>query len=497
VKFAFAASAIGLLFAVAGCASRVPPPEQPVQQVEPARPKEIKVGLMVPLSGPAAALGQDMLQAAQMALFDVGPNDVVLLPRDTGGTPEGARQAATQLIAEQVEIIIGPLFSQAVLATSPIAQAAGIPVLAFSNVASVVAPDTYLLGFRPEEQVVRVVQFALENVERHPDEIQRYQPGAATTTTGQESQGFGVDRGPVRIAGLAPDDPYGATALQALRRAVIAGGGELAATAFYPPDLADPSAVVRQVADFDRRHAAVESERRRVATFDDEAAKRELQRLETLDTLGGPPFDAILIADGGSRLRSVASLLTFYDVDPDQIRFLGTMRWQDDPMVLEEAALRGGWFAALPPEPMAAFRSRFQRAFGTEPQQLAGLAYDATALVVIVARDLGDRDFSSLSLTNPEGFSGATGLFRLRPDGLADHGLAILQVDGPATRTIDPAPSRLVDQLAGGDNPLAPPAQTVPYTPRLAPNPATVPMQPATGSVQTTLPMQPTAGSVQ
>ncbi len=441
---------------------------------------------MVPLSGPASALGQDMLQAAQMALFDVGPNDVVLLPRDTGGTPEGARQAASELVAEQVEIIIGPLFSQAVLATSPIAQAAGIPLLAFSNVASVVAPDTYLLGFRPEEQVARVVHFALENVERQPDEIQRYQPGAASSMAGagQGSQGFGVDRGPVRIAGLAPNDPYGATALQALRRAVIAGGGELAMTAFYPPDLADPSVVVREVADFDRRHTAVESERRRLATFDDEGSKRELQRLETLDTLGGPPFDAILIADGGSRLRSVASLLTFYDVDPDQIRFLGTMRWQDDAMVLEEAALRGGWFAALPPEPMAAFRSRFQRAFGTEPQQLAGLAYDATALVVIVARDLGDRDFSSLSLTNPEGFSGATGLFRLRPDGLADHGLAIFQVDGPATRTIDAAPARLVDQLAGGDNPLARPAQTVPATPRLAPNPTMVPMQPTTGSVQ-------------
>ena len=56
---------------------------------------------MLPLSGPAAALGQDMLQAAQMALFDVGPNDVVLLPRDTGGTPEGARRAATELIASR------------------------------------------------------------------------------------------------------------------------------------------------------------------------------------------------------------------------------------------------------------------------------------------------------------------------------------------------------------------------------------------------------------
>jgi branched-chain amino acid transport system substrate-binding protein len=469
VKLVFA-SAVGLLLALAACASRVPPPEPPVQQAEPERPKEIKVGLMLPLSGPAAALGQDMLQAAQMALFDVGANDVVLLPRDTGGTPEGARRVANELIGEQVEVIIGPLYSQAVQATSPIAQAAGIPVIAFSNVAAVAAPETYLLGFRPEEQVARVVQFALGHVERRPDTVERYDPTAPAAPSGAAplggSTGLGVtvDRGPVRIAGLAPDDAYGATALQALRRAVIGGGGgELAMTAFYPPDLADPSAVVRAVADFDRRQAALGAERQRLeALEEDEAAQRALQRLETLDTLGAPPFDAILIADGDARLRSVAALLTFYDVDPAEVRFLGTMRWQDDPRVLEETALRSGWFAALPPETMNAFRNRYQRVFGTEPQQLAALAYDATALVVIVARDLGDRDFEAATLTNPEGFSGATGLFRLRPDGLADHGLAILEVDGAATRTIDPAPTSLVDQLAAREDLRIAPPQAAP-----------------------------------
>jgi branched-chain amino acid transport system substrate-binding protein len=478
VKLVFAASAVGLLLALAACASSVPPPEPPAQQAqEPARPREIKVGLMLPLSGPAAMLGQDMLQAAQMALFDVGQNDVVLLPRDTGGTAEGAHRAATELIGEQVEIIIGPLYSQAVQATSPIAQQAGIPVLAFSNVTSVATTDTYLLGFRPEEQVARVVQFALEHVQRRPDDVERFEPtgagsGAETAPGGQPGDfGVRVDRGPVRIAGLAPNDAYGATALQALRRAVIGGGGELAMTAFYPPELADPSPVVRQVADFDSRQAALEAERRRLEAMDDEAAERELRRLEILDTLGGPPFDAILIADGGDSLRSVAALLTFYDVDPAEVRFLGTMRWQDDPRVLEETALRSGWIAALPPETMSAFRSRYQAAFGTEPQQLAALAYDATALVVIVARDLGDRDFTSATLTNSEGFSGATGLFRLRPDGLADHSLAILEVDGTATRVIDPAPSSLVSGLAAREAPLFAPARQ-PAPPTATPLPA-------------------------
>ena len=55
-------------------------------------------------------------------------------------------------------------------------------------------------------------------------------------------------------------------------------------------------------------------------------SEEALARLETRDTIGGPPFDAILLADGGDRLRSIASLLAFFDVEPATTRFLGTMR---------------------------------------------------------------------------------------------------------------------------------------------------------------------------
>jgi branched-chain amino acid transport system substrate-binding protein len=446
VKSGVTASGLGLLLLLAACGTdRVPepaPPTQPLERLEPQPPPEPRVGLLLPLSGPAAGLGQDMLDAAQMALFDVGQNDLVLLPRDTAGTPAGARQAAEQVIGEGASVILGPLFHQAVSAVNPVAAQAGVRVLAFSNVTSAVADGTFLLGFRPEEQVDRVVRFALENVIRQPEEPL---PGETAPAQGLSA----VAPGPVRIAGLAPDDAYGATALAALRRAVIEGGGDLGPTAFYPPDQADPSAVVRQVAAYDQRRAALERERARLEQLpEDDPARAALERLETLDTLGAPPFDAVLIADGGDRLRSVASLLTFFDVDPTAVRFLGTMRWQDDPRVLQEAALQGGWFAASASESLSQFQSRFQTTYGREPQQLAALAYDATALAVIVARDMADPRFESATLTNAQGFAGASGLFRLRPDGLADHGLAVLEVARGGALIIDSQPQAFTDELA-------------------------------------------------
>jgi len=445
VKSGVAPSGVGLLLLLAACATeRVAEPPQPVQPpTELEQPTEVPVGLLLPLSGPAAELAQGMLDAAQMALFDVGANDLILLPRDTGGTPEGARQAADQVIAEGARVILGPLFNQAVSAVSPIAAAADVRVLAFSNVAAAAAPGTFLLGFRPEEQVERVVRHAVANVERRAEEPAEDAPGAALVPTPR------FDLGAVRIAGLAPDDAYGITAMQALRSAVLEAGGELGQTLLYPPDLADPSAVVRQIAAYEQRTAALERERARLAAQDDEASRQALERLETVDTLGPPPFDAIMIADGGDRLRSVASLLTFFDVDPGAVRFLGTMRWQDDPRVLQEAALQRGWFAASAPDSLAAFQQRFEGIYGREPQQLASLAYDATALAVIVARNMDDPSFTAPTLTNPEGFAGATGLFRLRADGLADHGLAVLEVASGQARMIDPPPARFTEEVAG------------------------------------------------
>lgn len=412
------------LFALTACGpTSVQAPPAPVQpQPElagPEQPGEVRVGLLLPLTGPAASLGQDMLDAAQMALFDVGQNEVVLLPRDTAGSAAEARAAAEALIVEGVSVILGPLYSQAVEAVGPVAAAAGVPVLAFSNVTAAASPPTtFVLGFRPEAQVRRVVEYAL-------------------------AQGL------TTIAGLAPDDAYGRTAIGALQDAVIAAGGNLGDTLLYPADAADPSAMVREVAAYDRRRAALEEEKARLAGAPGSEARR--RELEALDTFGPPPFDAILIADFGSRLQTVAALLTFFDVTPADARFLGTMRWLDDPSVLQEDALAGGWFAGPAPGRVDAFERRFNQTYGRPPQQLASLAYDAAALAVIVARDLNDPAFNAPTLTQSQGFDGATGLFRLRPDGLAEHGLAVLEVTDGGLVVVDSPPARFDDFVVETD----------------------------------------------
>ncbi|MEE8280466.1 MAG: penicillin-binding protein activator, partial [Alphaproteobacteria bacterium] len=142
----------------------LPSTAAPGEQVMLTRPPGVRkikrVGLLVPLSGSSAPLGRALLNAAQLALFDLAGDDFVLVPRDTRGTPEGAARAAEELIDEGVGLILGPLFAPSVEAVAPAARAEGINVVAFSNDYSVAGDGVFITGFMPEMLVARIVTYA-------------------------------------------------------------------------------------------------------------------------------------------------------------------------------------------------------------------------------------------------------------------------------------------------------------------------------------------------
>jgi len=93
-----------------------------------------RVALLLPLSSPSAetrAVAEALERAAELAIFDSKANDILLMPRDDGGTPEKAAAAAAKAINDGAEIIIGPLFAQSVTAVGPIARARHVPVIGY------------------------------------------------------------------------------------------------------------------------------------------------------------------------------------------------------------------------------------------------------------------------------------------------------------------------------------------------------------------------------
>ncbi len=381
----------------------VQPPAPP-----PVKPSAVRVALLLPLSGRNARLGNAMVNAAQLALFDLADDRFELLLHDTRGTPEGAAGAAAMAIGDGASLMLGPLLSASVKAVAPAARAANVRVVAFSSDRSVAGEGVYTMGFFPGAGVERVVTFARS-------------------------------RGILRFAALAPESEYGQTVVEALRRAAEMVGAVVTRVETYDPGAGDFAAVVRRLADYDTRRQALMAQRATLMAQGDEIARQTLRRLERLETVGDLPFDALLVADGGKRLQSLAAHLPFYDVDPAKVRMLGTGQW-DEPGIGAEPALVGGWFAVPPPAARADFERQFQQVYGHKPPRLATLAYDATALAAVLARTDGGPDFSAEALTAPSGFAGRDGIFRFLPEGVAERGLVVLKVLPRGFEVIGKAP---------------------------------------------------------
>jgi branched-chain amino acid transport system substrate-binding protein len=390
--------------AAAAPATLAPPPEPAALQVT-------RAALIVPLSGSAAAAGRDLLDAAQMALFDFAVPRFELRIYDSGGTGLSARAAAERARADGVELVLGPLLSEAVTGAADVMRPAGIPVFAFSNDRLVAGGGVYAAGFSPEAQIDRVVAFAAR-------------------------------RGMIRYAALVPDDGFGARIAGAFETAVARNGGSVVDRAFYTGDPDALTETVRVLARYAERAKALEEEKKALAAREDSFSKRALARLETRDTLGEVGFEALMLPAGGAEVLQVAPLLAFYDIDPVEVKLLGTWVW-DDPALGKEPTMVGAWFAAPPPAARRRFVERFRAAYDRVPDRLATLAYDGVALAAVLARGVepGDGPYAEARLLNPDGFAGVDGIFRLDARGLVQRGLSVLEVRRDAPAEIDPAPT--------------------------------------------------------
>ncbi|HEY2011059.1 MAG TPA: penicillin-binding protein activator [Rhizomicrobium sp.] len=239
--------AIATALAIAGCTEPAPPPPprvappppppvagNPLDHDQPSylrlpgmAPDQVpvRVGVILPFSSasPATrALAASMLKAAELAMFDSGNRNILLMTADDGSGGSAAIKAAQQLLAQGAEVIVGPLFGASVQAVAPIARDRGVPVLAFSTERSVAGHGAYLLSFLPQIEVRRVVSYAAAN-------------------------------GHHQFAALLPQSPYGDVAGSAFDDAVKTGHGAVVDVEHFGAnagDVATPSdAVVKSGAD--------------------------------------------------------------------------------------------------------------------------------------------------------------------------------------------------------------------------------------------------------
>jgi hypothetical protein len=278
------------------------------------------VALLVPYNSARASdatVARSLENAARLAVADLGDGAVTLSVYPTQGTPGGATAAAQQALAAGAEVILGPLYADNAAAVGVAAAGSGVPVLSFSNNASIAGGNVWVLGTTFENTAERVLRFA-------------------------------AAQGRNRVLVTHSTAEAGRAAAAAVAEAARGTSAQITGTVGYELSQAGIAAAVPQIARQARSTASN-------AIF------------LTGNTAGDLPVISQLLSEAG--------------IGGNEFLYLGLTRWDIPAEAAALPGLQGGYFALPDPGPIAEFGSRYATAYGQGPHPLAGLAYDGVAAI--------------------------------------------------------------------------------------------------------------------
>ncbi len=342
--------------------------------------KPVPVALLVPRG--SAISGDDVVaasleNAARLAVSDLQGVEVDLRVYSTAGEAGEASIAAKQAVADGAKIILGPLRAESANAAAVAVAGKGVNVLSFSNNTTIAGGNLFVLG-------------------------------STFQNTANRLMGYAVRQGKDRVVVIHDTEIGGQLGKTAISNAIARNGGTLVGSVGYELSQEGVRTAVPKV------KSAVNS---------------------------GNANAVFLTSTSNAALPFYAQFLPEAGIRNETTQYIGLSRWDIPAQTLSLPGLQGGWFALPDPGTSAQFSTRYSSAYGSAPHPLASLAYDGVAAVGALAKS-GNRDaLSAASLTQGAGFQGATGIFRLRPDGTNERGLAVARIENNQVSIIDPAPS--------------------------------------------------------
>jgi|Deesub1362B_J571_1020462.scaffolds.fasta_scaffold01740_5 ABC-type branched-subunit amino acid transport system substrate-binding protein len=230
----FAIAAVGLLL-FAGCAQKpaekapeavtTPPP---TKEEAPPKVEEIKIGVLLPLSGNLAPFGEGMVKGARVAEKEI--NDaggvlgakVKLVVEDTATDPAKAVDAAQKLIKiDGIQAIVGAAASSSTLAVAPICEE--------NHVVLVSPASTSPLVTDAGDYVFRVV--------------------ASDTLQGKVLADLAIGQGYKKAATFVINNDYGIGLQEVFKESFEAKGGSVVVQIQYDPGKGDYRTELQQVKD--------------------------------------------------------------------------------------------------------------------------------------------------------------------------------------------------------------------------------------------------------
>jgi branched-chain amino acid transport system substrate-binding protein len=333
--------------------------------------EEVKIGALLSVTGPAAFLGApeartlEMLAEQANARGGIGGHKVVLVVKDTGGSPEKAVSFARQLVDEEkVFAIIGPSTSGETMAVKAIAEEAKTPLVSLAAAEVIVNPVAQYV-FKTAQKDSHAAALIFQDMKR---------------------------RGITRIAVFSSNTGFGKAGKEQIGKLASEYGIQIVLDEVYDKSATDLGA---------------------------EATKLKASSAQAVLNWSIEPAQSILVKN----IRQLGLTLPIY-----QSHGFGNLQYVKAAGPAAEGVIfpLGHLLVAdaLPaghPQKavLVAYRDAYQKRWGEEVSGFGGYAWDAFQLLAAAIEKVGlDRARVRAALESTQGFVGQSGVFRFSP---ADH----------------------------------------------------------------------------
>ena len=303
----------------------------------------LKVGLLAPLTGQHAELGNSLLYSLQLALEEIDDKKVFIIPRDAGFNNKEKLNLAIQEIKSQgVKIIIGPInfhdFNE-------VKKYNDLIFISPSNISPEFTNNIISVGISLESQLIALNNF-IKKQNRKKTVI------------------------------MFPENQYTSFIEKKLKDLKL----EDIRTFKYNPNPEVLTGEIEILTNYSQRKKNLERRKKMFEDKEDEQSIKELERLEKLYTLGGVNFDSVIIIDFGSNLKSVLTSLVYSEVDQKKVLFTTVNQWFDKSIFYENT-IQDLYYPSVNYVEFEKYNKNYFKKYEAYPNEITILTYDALGLI--------------------------------------------------------------------------------------------------------------------
>jgi len=364
------------------------------------------IAVLLPTTGSAASAGREIRNAIELATLQHSLSQLHINFYDT--TPNAANAINTAL-ADNPEIIIGPLFSadtQMLRTTKP----DDMPAISFTSDANAVGDGVMTMALMPTNSVELIVR------EMFYDGIQNFIIMAPNTESGKIMAGTAKRAGEIYGPNVTGIFLYNERDNDNLKG--IAGIASM-----YNARTAAHKRARTVLSDILTKES--------LSGIEKSNMYYQLDKLSKSDVVGTLPYSAVLFLGNSDDTKTLGSFMRYYSADSRSVKFYGSALL-DGTDIAADYTMTGTKYAALP-EQNQTFLNLYKQTYGNLPSRLATFGYDAANIAM---GTVYSNKAPGAYLLDPSGYAGMDGIVRLKPNGDSERGLRVLQVNGSGTPVV-------------------------------------------------------------